>query len=348
MLGLCKTDPVEGGGVAVREVGAPKDPGRDEIRLKLGAAGICGTDMQIYNWAPRMARRMALPRVLGHEISGIVDAIGDGVSNVAVGDHVSLESHIYCGVCRQCRLGNAHLCVNTTYPGIDIDGAFADYVTVPASIAWRNPKDLPHEVAAMLEPFGIAVHASLEGSGVSGQTVLVNGCGPIGLMNVAAARALGATTVIAADLNPVRLKTAETMGADRAVNAGEEDLAAIVADMTGGDGVDVAIEYSGSEPGFNAVFENLTKGGSLRLVGAPPRPIPVDFTYWLLKCPTMHNIHGRRIWDTWQRSTDLIYSGKVDLGPIKSHVLPLSEAARGFDLILAGEAVKPLIVPDAA
>ncbi len=344
MLALCKTEAAVGA-VEVREW-EPRDAGPGEIRLKVGAAGICGTDMQIYNWAPRMARRMALPRVLGHEVSGIVDQVGEGVTNVSLGDHVSLESHIYCGVCRPCRLGRAHLCNATTYPGIDIDGAFADYVTVPSIIAWKNPADLPHETAAMLEPFGIAVHACLEGTGVSGQTVLVNGCGPIGLMAVAVARALGAAQVIAADLNPVRLRTAETMGADRAIKADETDVAGAVRDMTGGEGADVGIEFSGSEAGFSTVFDSLCKGGDFRLVGAPPKAIPVDFTYWLLKCPRMVNIHGRRIWDTWQRSTELVYRGAVDLSPIQSHVLPLSEAAEGFELIRRGEAVKPLLVPE--
>ena len=343
MRALCKTEATVGG-VEVLDW-EPRDAGPGEIRLKVGAAGICGTDMQIYNWAPRMARRMVLPRVLGHEVSGVVDQTGDGVTNVAIGDHVSLESHIFCGVCRPCRLGKAHLCNATTYPGIDIDGAFADYVTVPSVIAWKNPVDLPHETAAMLEPFGIAVHACLEGSGVSGQTVLVNGCGPIGLMGVAVARALGATRVIAADLNPLRLKTAEIMGADHAFRADETDVAAAVRDLTGGEGADVGIEFSGSEAGFRTVFDSLCKGGDFRLVGAPAKEIPVDFTWWLLKCPRMISIHGRRIWDTWQRATELVYGGAVDLRPIQSHILPLSDAAEGFELIRRGEAVKPLLVP---
>ncbi len=345
MRALCKTAPGEGG-IELRDC-VSRDPGTDEIRIRMAAAGICGTDMQIYHWAPRMARRMKLPRILGHEISGVVEAVGADVANVAIGDHVSLESHIYCGDCRPCRLGRAHLCTNTTYPGIDIDGAFAEYATVPARIAWVNPPGLAHETAAMLEPFGIAVHACLEGAGVAGLTVMVNGCGPIGLMNVAAARALGAQTVIACDLNPLRLAAAEKMGADRALNAAEDDIAKAIADMTGGDGVDVAIEYSGSEAGFQTVFECLAKGGDLRLVGAPPAAIPVDFTYWLLKCPNMQNIHGRRIWKTWRRATPLIYDGAVDLAPVRSHVLPLAEAPRAFELILAGEAVKPILVPDA-
>ena len=345
MRALCKIEP-EQGGIGFREV-EPRPPEADEMLIRVAAAGICGTDMQIYDWAPRMARRMTLPRVLGHEASGVVETLGAAVGGFSPGDHVSLESHIFCGVCRPCRLGRAHLCTDTRYPGIDIEGAFAEFVTVPARIAWRNPPELAHETAAMLEPFGIAVHACMAGVGVSGLTVLVNGCGPIGLMAVAAARALGARRIVACDLNPLRLAVAERMGADRTVDAGAEDLAKIVDDMTSGEGVDVGIEFSGSEAGFQAVFECLAKGGDFRLVGAPPAAIPVDFTWWLLKCPTMHNIHGRRIWDTWQRATELVASGTVDLAPIRSHVLPLSEGLRGFELIRAGEAVKPLLIPGA-
>lgn len=343
MLSLQKIAP-EIGGIALREID-PRPPGPGEISIRVGAAGICGTDMQIFNWAPRMARRMALPRVLGHEVSGTVEAVGQGVEGLAAGDRVSLESHIFCGRCRPCRLGRAHLCEDTRYPGIDIDGAFAEYLTVPASIAWVNPPGLAHETAAMLEPFGIAVHACLAGAGVSGLSVLVNGCGPIGLMAVATARALGAARVIACDLNPLRLRAAETMGADRAVDGANGDLPGIARDMTGGAGVDVGIEFSGSESGFRAVFEALAKGGDFRLVGAPPAAIPVDFTWWLLKCPAMQNIHGRLIWQTWQRATELLAAGAVDLAPVRSHVLPLSEAPRGFALIRDGEALKPVLVP---
>ena len=343
MLSLQKIAP-ETGGIALREID-PRPPGPGEISIRVGAAGICGTDMQIFNWAPRMARRMALPRVLGHEVSGAVEAVGQGVEGLAAGDRVSLESHIFCGRCRPCRLGRAHLCEDTRYPGIDIDGAFAEYLTVPASIAWVNPPGLAHETAAMLEPFGIAVHACLAGAGVSGLSVLVNGCGPIGLMAVATARALGAARVIACDLNPLRLRAAETMGADRAVDGASGDLPGIARDMTGGAGVDVGIKFSGSESGFRAVFEALAKGGDFRLVGAPPAAIPVDFTWWLLKCPAMQNIHGRLIWQTWQRATELLAAGAVDLAPVRSHVLPLSEAPRGFALIRDGEALKPVLVP---
>jgi threonine 3-dehydrogenase len=343
MLTLCKVAPGEGG-IAVREVAEPT-AGAGEIRIRVGAAGICGTDMQIYKWAPRMQRRMVLPRVLGHEVSGIVDQVGSGVTRLKAGDHVVLESHIFCGECTQCRRDQAHLCERTQYPGIDIDGGFSPFIVVPARIAWVITRPLEHEIAAMMEPFGIAVHAALEGTGVSGQTVLINGCGPIGLMCIAAARALGARSIIASDINPLRLKTAETLGADRVVNVSEVALADAAKDFTGGTGIDVGLEFSGTEAGFKAVFDALARGGEFRLVGAPAFPISVDFTQWLLKCPTMRNIHGRRIWKTWEQAMPLIYEKKVDLKPLVSHVLPVAEGARGFDLILQGQAVKPILVP---
>ena len=343
MLAVCKVQPGEGGiEVCERE---PREPQSGEILVKVAAAGICGTDMQIYYWAPRMARRMELPRVLGHEICGIVEMIGEGVRNVAVGDYVSLESHVYCGLCRTCRLGKAHLCENTSYPGINFDGGFAEYVTVPSQIVWKVSEKIPKEVAVMMEPFGISVHASMAGSGVAGKNVLVNGCGPIGLMNVATAKALGATRVIACDINPLRLKTAKTMGASCVVNALEEDLNSIVNSLTENSGVDVAIEYSGSEKGFNSCFDALAKGGDFRLVGAPPKFIPVDFTQWLTKCPSMQNIHGRLIWKTWQYASELLLTGAVDLSPIHSHSLDIKDGPLGFELIKEGKAVKPLIVP---
>ncbi|MBB44338.1 MAG: L-threonine 3-dehydrogenase [Rhodospirillaceae bacterium] len=343
MLAVCKVAECKGG-IEVRNCD-PIEPKAGEVRIKVSAAGICGTDMQIYNWAPRMARRMQLPRILGHEVCGIIEAVGPEVRSPKVGDFVSLESHVFCRECRQCRLGRAHLCEKTTYPGINFDGGFAEYVTVPSQICWVNPPGLSLEVAAMMEPFGISVHATREGSGVAGKSVLINGCGPIGLMNIATARAMGATKVIACDLNPIRLKTATEMGADRVVNAAVEDLCSVIADMTAHAGVDVAIEYTGSEDGFNTCFQSLSKGGDFRLVGAPPKPISVDFTQWLLKCPKMQNIHGRRIWDSWQFALELISAKKVDLGPIHSHSIPLSEGKKGFELILAGKAVKPLIIP---
>ena len=341
MLALCKTAP-QVDGLELRQIEEPV-PGPGEIRLRVRFAGVCGTDMHIYHWAPRMARRMVLPRVMGHEVCGIVDQIGDGVTGISLGDQVSLESHISCGRCRPCMLDQRHLCVDTRYPGIDVDGGFAEWVVVPASIAWVNPPDFSPQLSAMMEPFGIAVHACGEGTGVAGQRVLVNGCGPIGLMAVGVARALGATQVIAADLNPVRLATAEAMGAHHCINPGNQNLAETVVGLTRGEGADVVIELTGAEAGLQAALASLRRGGDFRLIGAPSHPVTLDLTQWVRTGPTIRSIHGRRIWRSWVEAADLISEKRVDLSPLVSHVVPLEDARDAFQLVLDGQAVKPLL-----
>ena len=344
MLALAKIAQEEGG-VAVGEYPVPS-PGPGEVLIKMQAAGICGTDMQIYKWAPRMRARVQTPRILGHEMAGHIVEVGEGVSRLKQGDFVSLESHIYCGHCRQCRSGQAHVCQNLGYPGISIDGGFAEFAVVPEQICWVNPPDMDPYLAAMLEPYGISVYASDVGTGVSGQSVLINGCGPIGMMNVATARALGAAQILAVDPNPKRRAMAGQMGADRTLDPFEEDVVKACQDMTQSYGIDVAIEYSGTPEGFEACTAALRKGGEFRLVGGPPGEHGVTFANWLYKAITVHAIHGRRLWGDWVLGQDLLSAGKVDLSPLVSHVLPLSESAKGFDLILAGEALKPILVPD--
>jgi threonine 3-dehydrogenase len=344
MLALSKLAAGEGQ-IGIRDVPEPK-PGPGDVLLQVEAGGICGTDMQIAKWAPRMARRLVPPRVLGHEASGTVIEVGANVRRVKVGDRISLESHIFCGRCHQCRTGRAHLCIDTRYPGIDIDGAFARYVAVPETIAWVHPQEIPFRIAAMFEPFGIAVHACTLGRGVKGLPVLVNGCGPIGLMGVATAKALGAERVIAVDPVAKRRAMAEHLGADIALDPTTHDVVDEVKARTDGNGVEVAIEFSGTEAGFRTSLAALTKGGDYRLAAAPAFPIEMDFTRWLLQCPVIYTIHGRRIWENWDTLWELYRSGRVNLEPIASHVLPLSEGARAFDLIRSGEALKPILIPD--
>jgi threonine 3-dehydrogenase len=343
MLALAKKLPgVDGLEVVHREANAP---GAGEILIAVKAAGICGTDMQIYHWSQWMQRRMRLPRVLGHEGAGVVVQLGAGVKEVAVGDRVALESHIFCSRCFQCRTERAHLCPHTRYPGVDIDGVFAQYVTVPAAIAWVIKPELSFEKAAALEPLGVAVHATTVGTGVAGQSVLVNGCGPIGLMNIAVARILGAEKIIAADPLALRRNAAARMGADQVVDPMKEDLGANAKSATQERGVDVVFEYSGRPEGLHAAVSALTPGGELRLCGTPSAPAEVDFGLWRSKRPTIHNIHGRRIWSTWVKASEMLERGRLDLGPVLSHVMPLSEARSAFELILRGEACKPILIP---
>jgi threonine 3-dehydrogenase len=331
------------GQLSIDEIDVP-EPRAGEVRLKVAAAGICGTDMHIYHWMP-FAERMALPTVLGHEISGTVDAIGAGVTHVKVGDLATVESHIPCGACPACRTNRSHVCSHTRYPGVDINGGFAPYTVLPSQIVIPLAPGIDPHIAALFEPFGIAVHASLEGSGVAGQDVLITGCGPIGLMNIMAAKALGAHRVIATDINPLRLAQAEAAGADYCLNAAACDPLPEILALTHGNGVDVMIEYSGAASSIDMASACIMPGGELRLLGVPSGPTAVSLERWLLRGITVRGIHGRRLFHTWEHSMRLVRDRKVDLRPLISHVLPLHEGLKGFDLIERGQAIKVLLQP---
>ncbi|RLA17465.1 MAG: L-threonine 3-dehydrogenase [Gammaproteobacteria bacterium] len=346
MLALCKVLP-EIGGLSLEEVAIP-EPQAGEVRVKVAFTGICGTDLHIHNWIPFASSRMKLPTILGHEFSGVVDAIGEGVSKASIDDFVSIESHISCGRCYTCHMGQENLCMNTRYPGVEEDGGFASYAVVPEKLIWQQSSEITPQIAAMFEPFGIAVHASLKGRGVSGMNVLVAGCGPIGLMNIIAARALGANRVIATDVSPVRLKQAQELGADKVINVSDAKSNPVktIKDMTQGNGVDVSFEYSGVPESLDLAIHATVAGGELRLIGVPAGPSLVNLEAILLKGLTIHNISGRKLFSSWEHASKLIRDKQVDLNPLISHVLPLKEVERGFELLLKGEGIKVLVQPE--
>ncbi|HIE86963.1 MAG TPA: L-threonine 3-dehydrogenase [Gammaproteobacteria bacterium] len=347
MLALRKIEPGVGG-LSVDEVPVP-EPGPGEVKIKVAYTGICGTDLHIYNWVP-FAQRMQLPTVLGHETSGTIVAVGEGVSSVKVDDFISMESHISCGTCYTCHMGQANVCMNTRYPGVDIDGGFAPYVVVPEKIVWKQPEGISPQVAAMFEPFGIAVHASFKGRGMAGMNVLVAGCGPIGLMNIIVAKALGANRVIATDVSPTRLQQARDLAPDAVIDVSNGNQQAIktIRDMTRRNGVDVSLEYSGAPQSLALISEVTVAGGELVMVGVPGGETLVNLETWLLKGFDIYNVHGRRLHSTWEQASKLVLDKKVDLEQLISHVMPISEAPRGVDLLLKGEGIKILIEPEDA
>jgi len=333
------------GGLSVDEVSIPTQVTGNQVLLKVEAAGICGTDLLIYKWGD-FAKRMNLPTILGHEVSGVIERVGPDVKGLKPGMRVSLESHLPCGVCYTCRRGWAHVCPHTRYPGVDFSGGFASNVVVPENVCWPVPPEISPLQAAMMEPFGLAVHASLEGSGVSGLNVLVSGCGPIGLMNVAAAKALGASKVIATDVHPLRLSAAAQMGADFCIRADQESVQDGVRECLGEQGVDVAIDYSGQVSALHALIQSVTHGGELRLMGVPSQSVPINLEEWLFKGLIVRGMHGRRLFETWEQSTRLLATGRVDLTSLVSHRLPLTEAQKAFEMALDGQALKILFEPN--
>ncbi|WAB99752.1 alcohol dehydrogenase catalytic domain-containing protein [Pseudomonas putida] len=331
------------GNVSLQEIDVRR-PSAGEMLVKVKASGLCGTDMSVYKGAGAYAQRMSYPTTLGHEAVGEVVELGDVQSNFKVGDLVSLESHIPCRICLTCKSGNTHICPNTKYPGIDINGTFAEFATVPTCIAWVNPPGISIEQAALLEPLGIAVNATLEGKGVAGRTVLINGCGPIGLMNISVAKHFGAAKVFAIDHNLHRLKVATEMGADVTLDPAKVNVAQAVKEMTANEGIDVVFEYTGSVEGARNAFAFIAVGGELKWCATPNQAFEFDFGLWRKSRPTIYNIHGRKIWSTWHVASNLVHAQKISLNPIISHRLPLSDAVRAFDLVMAGEAIKPLLI----
>jgi threonine 3-dehydrogenase len=344
MLALRKAAPQKG--LTLDEIPVPT-PADDEVLVEVETASVCGTDLHIYSWDEWSQQRIVPPLTLGHEFAGTIVDQGKLVRNVSVGDYVSAESHITCGVCFQCRTGHAHMCERTRILGVDRDGAFARYVAVPEAVVWRNDRSkLPPEIATIQEPFGNAVFATSE-QDLASRAVAVLGCGPIGLFTIGIARASGAAVVIAADRTPFRLGLAREMGATDVVNVDEApDVPAWFHDQNEGFGFDVVFEMSGSPRAIADSFQIARNGGRVILFGIPARPVEIDVAEALIfKNLSVLALNGRKIFETWYRTRWLLESGVVDVRPLITKELPLEEFETAFALLAAGEACKIVLYP---
>jgi threonine 3-dehydrogenase len=317
-------------------------PGPGEVLLRMRAASICGTDHHLFTWDGWAAENLVPPRVLGHELAGTVIATGGGVTRVREGDLVGVESHLFDWTCSQCRRGDMHLCRNLRVIGVHVDGGFAEYVAVPEANAIES-NGLDPAVVALQEPMGNAVHAAFV-SPIEGRSVLVTGCGPIGLCAVAIARASGAALVIATDTEAYRLGLARTMGADLALDATDPGTADMISGATGGDGVEVVLEMSGAGPALAQALQVVTRGGSISLLGIFGEPPQIDLSeFVIMKGLRLHGIYGRRIYDTWERTQSLLRSGSLDVTPIITHRLDMADWQQGFDLVASRHAGKVVL-----
>lgn len=320
-------------------------PQAGEVLVKVKASAICGTDVHIYQWDQWSQNRIKPPLIFGHEFSGHVVELGPGVQGVKEGDFVSVETHFTCGRCRFCRTGQGHICQDVKIVGVDRDGCFAEYVTVPQENLWIWDYDVDPEIAAIQDPYGNAVHTALA-CDLVGKSVLITGVGPIGLAAIAIAKQAGAKQVICSDVSPYRLELAEQMGADLVVNPVHQDLLSLVTQATKGAGVEVLLEMSGSESAINDAFQCLANGGTASLLGIPSRPITLDLaTAIVFKGATVHGINGRRMYETWYQGQALLESG-LDLTPLITHRLPLEKIGEGLELMKAGQCGKIIIYPD--
>jgi threonine 3-dehydrogenase len=318
--------------------------GPDEVLLRVEAASICGTDRHIHDWDTWAAENVVPPVILGHEIAGRVVAAGRGVSRVREGDLVGVESHLFDGTCSQCLDGRRHLCRNLRVIGVHRDGGYAEYLAIPEQNAVVS-NGLDPAVVALQEPMGNAVHAAFA-EPIDGRAVAVTGCGPIGLCAVGIARAAGASVVVATDTEPYRLELATRMGATVAVDALAPDAVARVLDATGGEGIDVVLEMSGAAAALTQALHFIRRGGSISLLGIYARPVEVDISNLVIEQElTLHGIFGRRIYETWTQTQDLLRSGRLDVSPVITHRLDLADWQEGFDLLASRHAGKVVLTP---
>jgi threonine 3-dehydrogenase len=332
-------------GLAIETVAVPSI-GPTDVLVRVKTASICGTDLHIYGWDRWSQGRIKPPVTLGHEFCGVVERAGEEVTAVKPGDFVSAEMHVNCGHCHQCRLGEAHICQNLKIIGIDQDGAFAEFVKIPASNIWRLDPAIPEHYGAILDPLGNAVHTVLAGP-IAGQTVLVTGCGPIGLMSIAVAKACGSSTVFATETNELRRAMAKKMGADVVLNPATEDAVKKILAETNGTGVDALLEMSGNPAAIQQGFKALRAGGRASLLGIPTENVPLDLVNDVIfKGATVQGIYGRRMYGTWVQMTALLKAGRLDLEPLFGERAPLEKFEGAFAKLQGGLAGKILLYPN--
>ncbi len=327
-------------GIWMDDVEAPK-PGVNDLLIKTRLTAICGTDIHIYNWDSWSQKTIPTPMVVGHEFVGEVVAVGEGVKSFQVGDRVSGEGHITCGHCRNCRAGRRHYCANTQGIGVDIPGAFGEYLTLPEENAFKIPEDISDEMAAIFDPFGNAVHTTLSFD-LTGEDVLITGAGPIGIMAAGIARHVGARHVVVTDINDHRLAMAKTMGASRVVNVANESLEDTMADLGMTEGFDVGLEMSGVPSAFKSMLSNMIHGGKIAMLGIPPDDMAIDWNQVIFKSLSIKGIYGREMFDTWHKMACLLQSG-LDLSPVITHQFDVDDFQKGFDTMLSGQSGKVIL-----
>jgi threonine 3-dehydrogenase len=324
-------------GFALTEIAEPsiKD---NEVLVKVRRAGVCGTDVHIYEWDDWARGRCKPPFVVGHEFSGDVVAVGKLVTDVKVGDRVTAEGHIVCGRCLLCRTGNSHVCPNTKIIGVDRDGCFAEYIAMHVINVWHLDDRISYDVGGIHDPMGNAFHTALTAD-IPGATVLITGCGPIGIFAAGICRAAGAARVIASDDNHKRLQLASSMGAHDVVHPNQVESAVMAA--TDGLGVDVVLEMSGVPAAIHQAFAMVRLGGRVQMLGIPAKPMDVNFaTEVIFKGITIYGVVGRRMYDTWHQMTRFLLSGEFDPAPVITHRFPLHDFEEAMRVIKSGEAGK--------
>lgn len=333
MRALVKERP--GKGLVLKEVPSPR-PGARDVLIRVRRVGLCGTDAHIYVWNTWAAGRLKPPVTIGHEFAGVIEEVGSEVTGLARGDLVTAEGHIACGVCVQCRTGNAHICRDVRIIGVDIDGAFADFIVMPATNVWRIDPEIAIDVAAVHDPLGNAFHTVMSAD-VRGRSVLVTGCGPIGLFCIGIAKASGASRIFASEVQPARRELARMMGAQHVVNPVTDELEQLVRTETDGLGADVVLEMSGHPTAIRVGLRAVRDGGEVCLLGLPDDEVTIDISRDVIfKGTTIRGIIGRRMFGTWYAMRSYLRAGLFDPTPVITHRFAIGDFEKAMDVIHSG------------
>jgi threonine 3-dehydrogenase len=326
-------------GVWMEDVPVP-EVGINDVLVRIDKTAICGTDIHIFNWDRWSQKTIKLPLVIGHEFVGTVERIGGNVHDVERGERVSGEGHIVCGRCRNCLAGRRHLCTDPKCIGVNRDGAFAEYLSIPVSNVWHCDPNIPAEVLACFDPFGNAVHTTLSYNLV-GEDVLITGAGPIGCMAVAVAKHAGARYVVITDVNPYRLELARRMGPTLALDVRSHSIEDAVKKLDMKEGFDVGLEMSGNPQAFKDMLANMCHGGKIALLGIMPETA-IDWDYVVFNGLTIKGIYGREMYETWYKATMLIQGG-MDLTPLITHRFHCTQYAEAFEVMRSGKSGKVIL-----
>jgi len=339
MKALEKSKPEEG--LSLVQAPVP-DIGPDEVLIRVNATGICGTDIHIWNWDDWAAATVPVPLITGHEFAGEIVEIGCNVAGLEIGQRCSGEGHVVGTESRQSRSGKFHLDPGTRGIGVNVQGAFAEYLKLPAFNVVPLPDDIPDEIGAILDPLGNAVHAALSFD-LLGEDVLITGAGPIGIMAAAVARHAGARHVVITDINPDRLRLAEhVVPSVRTVDVGREELPDVMHGLSMKQGFDVGLEMSGSQKALDQMVESLIMGGKIALLGIPPGKSPVDWSRIVFKAITINGVYGREMFETWYKMIAMLQNG-LDVSKVITHRFDITNFEKGFAVMKSGQSGKVVL-----
>ncbi len=316
--------------------------GINDVLIHVDRTGICGTDVHIYKWDDWAQKTIPVPMVVGHEFVGEVVRVGSNVKGFLPGDVVSAEGHVVCGRCRNCLAGRRHLCKDTQGIGVNREGAFAEYISVPMTNVWHHPESIDRDVASIFDPLGNAVHTALSFP-LLGEDVLITGAGPIGIMAAAVVRHAGARFVVVTDVNEYRLELARTMGATVALNVKDGAPLQEVQEQLGmREGFDVGLEMSGNPGALKEMIDNMCHGGKIAMLGIPSQQVPFDWTKVVFNMLTIKGIYGREMYETWYMMSVMLENG-LNIKPVITHRFHYTEFQKGFEVMLSGNSGKVIL-----